>query len=95
VTILKRLLLLVGVLVLGILVYRVGVSAIVDTLARLAWWQFLLVSLPYGFIAMVDTLGWRFAFARDRAPFCGSSAPVWRARRSTSPPRWARWEARA
>jgi uncharacterized membrane protein YbhN (UPF0104 family) len=57
------------VLVLGILVYRVGVSAIVDTLARLAWWQFLLVSLPYGFIAMVDTLGWRFAFARDRAPF--------------------------
>jgi uncharacterized membrane protein YbhN (UPF0104 family) len=69
VTILKRLLLVAGVLVLGVLVYRVGLAAIVDTLARLAWWQFLLVSLPYGFIAMVDTLGWRFAFARDRAPF--------------------------
>jgi glycosyltransferase 2 family protein len=69
VTILKRLLLVVGVLVLGILVYRVGLTAILDTLARLAWWQFLLVSLPYGLIAMVDTLGWRFAFARDRAPF--------------------------
>jgi uncharacterized protein (TIRG00374 family) len=66
---LKLVLLVVGALLLGVLVYRVGAEAILETLRRLAWWQFVLVCLPYAVITAADTLGWRFAFARDRAPF--------------------------
>jgi uncharacterized protein (TIRG00374 family) len=67
--ILKTILLVLGVIVLGVLVYRVGTGPILETLARLTWWQFALICLPYAAIMAVDTLGWRFAFARDRAPF--------------------------
>ena len=57
---LKPLLFVAGAILLAVLVHRVG---------TLAWWQFILICLPYGVILAVDTLGWRFAFARDRAPF--------------------------
>ena len=65
----KALLLVLGATLLGVLVYRVGMDAILETLRRLTWWQFALVCVPYGLGAAVDTLGWRFAFARNRAPF--------------------------
>jgi len=65
----KTVLFVLGVALLGVLVYRVGTEAILETLRRLTWWQFVLVCLPYGLSAAVDTLGWRFAFSRDRAPF--------------------------
>jgi uncharacterized protein (TIRG00374 family) len=67
--ILKTVLLIAGVVVLGYLVYRVGTEPILETLRRLTWWQFALICLPYAAIMAVDTLGWRYAFARDRAPF--------------------------
>jgi hypothetical protein len=67
--ILKSILLVAGLLLVGILVYRVGAGPIIETLGRLAWWQFALVCLPYALISAVDTLGWRFAFTHDRAPF--------------------------
>jgi uncharacterized protein (TIRG00374 family) len=66
---LKTILLVAGVLLLGVLVYRVGTEPVLETLERLTWWQFALVCLPYAAVMAVDTLGWRFAFARDRAPF--------------------------
>ena len=66
---LKTVLLVLGAVVLGVLVYRVGTEPILETLHRLTWWQFALICLPYAAIMAVDTLGWRFAFARDRAPF--------------------------
>ena len=65
----KTALLVLGALLLAALVYRVGAGAILDTMGRLAWWQFVLICLPYAVITALDTLGWRFAFARDRAPF--------------------------
>jgi len=65
----KTVLLVLGALLLAVLVYRVGAGPIVETVGRLEWWQFLLVCLPYAVIMAVDTLGWRFAFARDHAPF--------------------------
>ena len=65
----KTVLLVLGAVLLGVLVYRVGAEPILETLRRLAWWQFPLVCLPYAVIMAADTLGWRFAFARDRAPF--------------------------
>ena len=61
--------LVLGAVLLGVLVYRVGAEPILETLRRLAWWRFALVCLPYAVIMAADTLGWRFAFARDRAPF--------------------------
>ena len=67
--ILKTVLLVVGIALLGVLVHRVGTVAILQTLGRLTWWQFVIICLPYAAIMAVDTLGWRFAFARDRAPF--------------------------
>ena len=66
---LKIFFLVLGVALLGVLLYRVGASPILETLRRLAWWQFVLVCLPFAAVMTVDTLGWRFAFARDRAPF--------------------------
>jgi uncharacterized protein (TIRG00374 family) len=65
----KTAFLVVGALVVGVLVYRIGTEPVLETLRRLSWWQFILVCVPYAGIAAVDTLGWRFAFARDRAPY--------------------------
>jgi glycosyltransferase 2 family protein len=67
--IVKTALLVLGVVFLVVLVSRVGTTPILETMRRLSWWQFLLVCLPYAGIMAVDTLGWRFAFVRSRAPF--------------------------
>src|SRR5687767_11652959 len=66
---LKIVFFILGAVLVGVLVYRIGTGPVLETLAKLAWWQFLVVCLPYAFIMAVDTLGWRFAFTRDRAPF--------------------------
>ena len=58
-----------GIAVLAYLVARVGAEPLMSALARLAWWQFVLICLPYGLIMAVDTLGWRYAFVYDRVPF--------------------------
>src|SRR5262245_63292396 len=58
-----------GVVLVGYLVMQIGSGPIVETLSRLAWWQFALLCLPYASIMAIDTLGWRYAFARDGAPF--------------------------
>ena len=67
--ILKIVLFVLGIVLLGVLVHRVGTAAILETLRRLTWWQFVVICLPYAVITAADTFGWRFAFARDRAPF--------------------------
>ncbi len=69
VRLLRVVLLLAGGVLLTILVARIGWAPIVDVLARLAWWQFALICLPYGLVMVVDTLGWRYAFTRSQAPF--------------------------
>jgi hypothetical protein len=66
---LKTALLIAGVVILGFLVYRIGAGAIVDTLRQLTGWQFALICVPYAFISVVDTLAWRYAFARTTAPY--------------------------
>ena len=43
---LKTILLVLGLLFLGVLVYRVGAEPILETMRRLAWWQFVLICLP-------------------------------------------------
>ena len=66
---LKLVLLVLGIAVIGFSVHRIGWTPILETLARLTWWQLVVVCLPYAVITAVDTLGWRFAFPRDPAPF--------------------------
>jgi uncharacterized membrane protein YbhN (UPF0104 family) len=66
---LRFLLLLVGVGGLAFLLVRIGADALAAAFAELRWWQFVLVCLPYALIMAIDTLGWRYAFARDRVPF--------------------------
>lgn len=65
----KSLLAVLGIVVIVVSVYRIGPGPILETLARLTWWQLVVVCLPYAVIMAVDTLGWRFAFPRDPAPF--------------------------
>lgn len=66
--ILKRLLLVLGLLLVVVLLYRIGREPVVEALRRLTWWEFVLVCVPYALVMMVDTLGWRYAFLRDGAP---------------------------
>ncbi|HEY3065189.1 MAG TPA: lysylphosphatidylglycerol synthase transmembrane domain-containing protein [Methylomirabilota bacterium] len=65
----RFLLLLAGLGGLVFLVVRIGPASLAAAFAQVRWWQFLLVCLPYGLIMVVDTLGWRYAFRYDRAPF--------------------------
>jgi len=65
----KAVLLVLGIAAIAWSVYRIGPAPILEALARLTWWQLVLVCLPYAVITAVDTLGWRFAFPRDPAPF--------------------------
>jgi len=58
-----------GIGLLAYLIARVGTDALVSVLSRLAWWQFVLICLPYGLIMAVDTLGWRYAFAGKPPPY--------------------------
>jgi glycosyltransferase 2 family protein len=73
--VLKVGLLVFGIAVIAFSVHRIGWTPILETLTRLTWWQLVVVCLPYAVILAVDTLGWRFAFPRDSAPFlrlCGA-----------------------
>lgn len=66
---LRAVLLVGGVAILAFLVVRIGAGALVSSLSRLTWWQFLLVCLPYGLVMAVDTIGWRYAFPGEPPPY--------------------------
>ena len=66
---LKAVLLALGIAAIAYSVHRIGWAPILEALARLTWWQLAVVCLPYAVITAVDTLGWRYAFPRDPAPF--------------------------
>jgi len=67
--IVKLALLTLGIAAIAFSVHRIGWAPVLAALERLTWWQLVLVCLPYAAITAVDTLGWRFAFPRDPAPF--------------------------
>jgi hypothetical protein len=67
--ILKVVLAIVGLVVIAWSIHHIGWAPVLEALARLTWWQIVLVCLPYAAIMAVDTLGWRFAFPGDAAPF--------------------------
>jgi uncharacterized protein (TIRG00374 family) len=66
---LRLVLLIAGAGVLIWLIARIGPGAVVDALARVTWWQLAVICALHGLALTVDTLGWRYAFARDRVPF--------------------------
>src|SRR5258708_24500942 len=60
---------IVGLAVIAWSIHHIGWVPVLEALRRLTWLQLVLVCLPYAVIMAVDTLGWRFAFPRDAAPF--------------------------
>jgi glycosyltransferase 2 family protein len=67
--ILRVLLLVAGVAFLAILVAHNDPAEIFASMRRLAWRLAIVVCFPFSLITLFDTLGWRFAFRRDRVPF--------------------------
>jgi uncharacterized protein (TIRG00374 family) len=69
VRLLRLALLLLGAGMLAALVLRDDPGAVLASIARLSWRLPIILAIPAIPVALLDTLGWRFAFARDRAPF--------------------------
>src|SRR5262245_6849767 len=67
--IVRALLLIGGIAALAYLIVQVGPEPLLASLSHLAWWQFLLICLPYGGVMAVDTLGWWYAFPGNPASF--------------------------
>lgn len=62
-------LLALGVAFVGYLIAQVGPATILAALHTLSWRLLVVLVFPFGLVTMLDTLGWRFAFRQDRAPF--------------------------
>jgi Lysylphosphatidylglycerol synthase TM region len=58
-----------GIALLGLLVTRIGVSAIGTAFERLSWRLLIVVCFPFVLVNIFDTLGWRFALPSGRVPF--------------------------
>src|SRR5258705_12858643 len=64
----KAVLLVLGIVAIALAVYHIGPAPILEALARLTWWQLVLVCLPYAAIMAGGTPGRRLAFPRAPAP---------------------------
>jgi uncharacterized membrane protein YbhN (UPF0104 family) len=51
------------------LVAHVGVDAILGSIGKIHWWQFVLICLAYPLVLIADSIGWYFSFPRRSAPF--------------------------
>ena len=64
-------LLIAGAALFGLLVWEIGPRAIVASFARLGVSLLIVLVFPFCVITAFDTLGWRYAFRRDRVSFWG------------------------
>lgn len=62
-------LLTLGTILSIVLVWRIGLAAVVSAFSAVSWRLPLLLCFPACLMIACDTLGWRFAFRRDRVPF--------------------------
>ena len=62
-------LLVLGVLLVGVLVAHNDPAEIFAAIRGLSWRLGVLLIFPFVLVAVFDTLGWRYAFRRDRVPF--------------------------
>src|SRR5256712_14166951 len=66
---LRALLLAVGLVFLGVLVVTNEPAAIFAAVTGLSWRLAIIAVFPFVLVTTFDTLGWRYAFLRDRVPF--------------------------
>ena len=66
---LRLLLLLLGVGVLVALILEHDPAAVFASIGRLSWRLGVILCVPMAAVMLFDTLGWRYAFRRDRVPF--------------------------
>jgi len=67
--VIRLILLAVGLAFLGYLVAQVGPETLLASFQALSWRLLLIVWFPFALIAVLDTLGWQFAFRRNSASF--------------------------
>lgn len=63
-----------GLLALGAtlfvwLIATIGPAVVIQAFTDLSWRLLVLLAFPFGLTTLLDTLGWRYAFRRDRVPF--------------------------
>jgi putative membrane protein len=61
--------LIAGVVLLGVLIAENDPAAIAASIRELSWRLGILLCFPAGLVMFFDTLGWRYAFTRDRVGF--------------------------
>src|SRR6266850_3985684 len=66
---LRAALLLAGATLFALLVWEIGPRAIVASFTRLGFSLLIVLVFPFCVITAFDTLGWRYAFRRDRVSF--------------------------
>jgi uncharacterized protein (TIRG00374 family) len=67
--IVRMLMVAMGVTLFAILVWRNDPAALLHSIRQLSWRLLIVVAFPFPLVNALDTLGWRFAFRRDRVPF--------------------------
>src|SRR5262245_41422953 len=65
---LRKLLLLLGALLLAALVYTLGADSVASALSRITWWQFALICLVHALNVAADSYGWRYTITREHVP---------------------------
>jgi uncharacterized protein (TIRG00374 family) len=65
----RVLMLALGATLLAILVSQNDPAALLTAIRQLSWRILIIVAFPFTLVNTLDTLGWRFAFRRDRVPF--------------------------
>lgn len=58
-----------GAVLFAVLIARNDPAALVQSVSQLSWRLLIIVVFPFSVVNVFDTLGWRFAFRRDRVPF--------------------------
>jgi putative membrane protein len=66
---LRPALLALGLALLALLIVENDPAAIVAEMAQISWRLAIVVCFPHSLVVLFDTLGWRFAFARDVVAF--------------------------
>jgi glycosyltransferase 2 family protein len=66
---LRAALLLGGATLFALLVWKIGPRAIALSFGQLGWTLAVVIVFPFCVITAFDTLGWRYAFRRDRVSF--------------------------
>jgi uncharacterized protein (TIRG00374 family) len=65
----RVLMLALGATLLGTLLWQNDPAALLASIRQLSWRLLIVLAFPFALVNMLDTLGWRFAFRRDRVPF--------------------------